>query len=126
MTIVDKIFYQQTFPTESFANIKLGVEMSLVPGVDDVQEAFAEARKIVHDAFHSMNPSSPESPPVLQVGHIQVDKGYGVDEMIAEINKCTEIPKPNGLESYRVGAYGSKNQLVIDAFENRFSELKNK
>lgn len=56
MTSVDRITFQQTFPTGSYANMKLGIEMSLVPGVDDVDEAFVQAKKIVNDAFEKLNP----------------------------------------------------------------------
>ena len=52
MTIT-KITYMQTFPTGSFANIKLGAEAE-VGAREDIVQAMDDLKKVVNDAFKAI------------------------------------------------------------------------
>src|SRR5690606_3428907 len=49
------ITYMQTFPTGSFANQKLGIDIQL-DELDSPEKVYAQAKQIVNDAFNAMNP----------------------------------------------------------------------
>lgn len=100
MSTVDKITFQQTFPTGNYANMKLGIEMSLVPGVDDVQEAFEQAKKIVNDAFILLNPQitwNDQPTSTTSIPDVKIEKTLGIT--IEDINSCADKIV---LESYRL------------------------
>jgi hypothetical protein len=52
---IEKITYMQTFPTGSFANQKLGIDIQL-DELDSPEKVYAQAKQIVNDAFNAMNP----------------------------------------------------------------------
>ncbi len=98
---VEKIIFMQTFPTTSFANQKLGVEIIIEdldirgrPQSNVTEEAFQFAKKIVNDAFKSINPefnlSSSPSPVDKEIVP-EKTREEELANIIKEINECTDI-----------------------------------
>lgn len=139
MTSVNEITYQQTFPTGNYANVKLGIEMSLVPGIDDPLEAFAQARKIVNDAFQSLHPGASPTPSITdyntgEQGRLDAKverattKEEWEDAMIKEIAETTKIDEVNGVKA-QIGllAYSTaanQSEKVKVAYDQRLKELQ--
>lgn len=118
MIATDRITYQQTFPTGAYANIKLGIEMSLVPGVDDVQEAFQQAKQIVNEAFKKLNPEPLPTQTDYHSGptpEIQVEK-IEIGDLPTQIQSCKELKV---LESYKLMVKGKPDleKLYFDKLE---------
>lgn len=122
MTSVDKITFQQTFPTGNYANMKLGLEMSLVPGVDDAQDAYVQAQKIVNDAFERLNPHIVWNDAQLPLPETQIKEKLEEmrgNSLVDDILSCKEIKV---LESYKLLAKTKKE--FQDAYDRRYSELQ--
>jgi hypothetical protein len=111
MTQVDKIFFQQTFPTGNYANVKMGIEMSLVPGVDNVQEAFVEARTIIATAFKALNPDLTPSLSDYNTGEQAKPKEINLEAGRVEI-LIENASSMDELQTYWVNAdkYNLRNQ----------------
>lgn len=54
----EKVIFYELFPTSSFANQRLGVEVALDDG-DSPLVAFERARDMVREAFNKLNPPLP-------------------------------------------------------------------
>jgi hypothetical protein len=57
-------------------------------------------------------------PPVIK----KENKLTGFDHWVNEINKCTTIPKPDGIESLRI--ISDSNPKLKEVFNNRLKELQ--
>lgn len=53
---IEKITFQQTFPTGEYQNQKLGIEIMVQEDDSNYTDVFIEAKRIVELAFHQMNP----------------------------------------------------------------------
>lgn len=132
MTAIDRIFFQQTFPTGQYANVKLGVEMALVPGVDDVQEAFKEAKATVDTAFKAMNliiePDYSAIPghPMNETNSIdkRVETIIGDIELCASINDINAVGVQVGLIAYESAA--NSDPRIKAAYDLKMIQLKQK
>lgn len=126
---IEKIYFEQLFPTGNFSNVRMGMEISMEEN-DVVLEAYDSAKKLVNASFnalhpevtatlHDFNTGQPSSP--------QTAKEEWEDAMIKEIGKMNQIDEVNaigvqtGLLAYSTAA--SQSQRVKDAYEKRMEEL---
>ena len=128
----ERITVQNLLPSGSFLNIRLGVDI-LVEGHEDPKAAMLAAYDLTRE-FHKEqfpglydkegNPlfknytGEEEQQQVIQ----QPKKLTGFDHWVAEINKCTTIPKPDGIEGLRMIA--DSNPKLKEVFNNRLKELQ--
>jgi len=147
---VEKIIFFQTFPTGSFQNQKLGIEIVLEendflaendtpfyePRNSDIviKKAFAEAKKMVNDAFKAMNPEISEDqfrgstmmplneshPSVRPIPEVQVDKTANREDSI--INELNKSKTEEELFSYRF--VKEHHPRIKTAFFAKLAELQ--
>ena len=147
---VEKIHYEELFPTGVYANQRLRVEIALehhdftetTPmGVnqyvgderrnDIVSEAYKTAKTLVQQAFHAINPNLEEmrgtviTPADPKYTEEQVDKRVAI--LIQDINNCEVLDEVNGL-GVQVGLLGfakmvSAHPELQKAYDNRLKEL---
>lgn len=128
-----KIGVQDLKPTGNFLNKRYTIEKDF-PDDSSVEDAFKwldEAVTATHmreyPIFYKEGKPIfyPIKPPVYEGEEepvIQQKKPTGIDKWIDEINKCTTIPKPDGLESIRTIA--DMNPVIKEAFNKKLKELQ--
>jgi hypothetical protein len=125
--IVQRICFEQLYPTGEFANQRLRVEGTLMEG-ESITEAFNHAKAMVDAAFKTINPnviSSNQPPEPLPETHIQKQHKEEREKIMLDgINACTTIPKPDGLESFWLGVQQSGNKQIMDAYLLKLKELQ--
>lgn len=92
---IERITFQETFPTGNFSNNKLGIEIQL-DDTDSPQQAYQTAKQIVNDAFVALNPqiqwneqeqdqSVAEAQKIINLEHerieIRIDNAKSIDEL---------------------------------------------
>lgn len=95
---------------------KLGVEIEMEAG-DSADEAYKTAHQFIKEKLTKQI----EEEPVIQKKNEPKLTGFAHWEN--EINKCTTIEKPDGIESFR--AIADMNPKLKEVFNNRLNELKN-
>lgn len=124
---IDKIAFEQLFPTGVYANQRLRVEISLEKKDFDgdlgdepetIKEVFFYAKQLVNDAFEKMNPQITWSDPK------QVREEETIDDpdkaLIDTMNYCTSASM---LEKFRPQVERRKNEAVTATFEKLLKEL---
>jgi hypothetical protein len=139
---IEKIFFEQLFPTGNFSNQRLGIEISIQEGdfVSDerVKEIYASAKVLVNDAFQKLNPSLPitstdyhtgESSMPLNSSHIDAlgFKTPSVHGIIKDIMECDVIDLKNAF-GVQTGLLGyehltSKDEKIKEAYDKRLKQL---
>lgn len=128
----DKITIQPLYPTGNFLNIRIGIDMSL-EGLDDPKVAMKAALELANE-FHKENfPKlyNKEGQPLFnnytgeeaEIQEKKETKLTGFAHWENEINKCTTIEKPDGIESFR--SIADMNPKLKEVFNNKLNELKN-
>lgn len=128
------MFIELLLPTASYLNMKAHLTYGVPPGIDphEVFElgfntilTFHEKKfpKFYKDGQPLFYPKitaeyQGEELPVVQ----EARKTTGMEHWIAEINKCTTIEKPDGLESLRTIA--DCNPKIKEVFNKRLKELQ--
>lgn len=135
---VEKIYFEELFPTGMYANQRLGIEISISPE-DSILQAYKYAKAEVNESFKAINPEAIVKEaatgrlvsvddaldgviPVQQV--VKFDIQAEVENTIAEIEKCTEIDGYGGLLSFRLPA--AQNAAVKAAYDLKMIQLTNK
>lgn len=126
---IEKIFFEQLFPTGAYANQRLGMEISFEDrdiGWGDseetaTQKAYAKAKALVEAAFQSLNPSPTPSITDYNTGPYgaeeqQVDRRIGV--LADDIHSSPDLKT---LESYKLIVKG--NTELKTAYDKRLKEL---
>lgn len=127
----EKIIYMQTFPTGSFQNVKLGMEVSL-DDTDDPQDAFYLAKKEVSHAFDKLNQQieyyapppevydSPMKTPINDepIPYNKLPVEQRIASLINDINSCQDLTM---LTTYR---FMLKDQKIKEAYDKKYSELQ--
>lgn len=104
---IEKIYFEQLFPTGQYANQRLGVEGTLQEG-ELYENAFAHAKSIVEAAFKSMNPEPLPPQTDYHSGptpEIQVEK-IEIGDLPTQIQSCKELKV---LESYKLMVKGKSD-----------------
>lgn len=126
----EKIIFFQTFPTGSFQNQKLGIEITVNPS-DSIKEAFEYAKNELNECFNAMNqqPDMQEfepfvgksmphpSYPPTQIQETQTDRTIGL--FIEDIQSCKDLLT---LNSYKFVVKGKPDLQA--AFDKRLNELQ--
>lgn len=124
---IKTLTFQEVYPTGSqYLNQRLGMEISYVEGQDPL-EIYKEAKRITDEAHKAMYPqlyewtitASPKQP------KLSIE-----DQLIQDMNACTEIDEVNllgvqiGLVGFSNGVKG--NPILEDAYEKKYNQLLNK
>lgn len=125
-----KIGIQPLLPTGNYLNKRYSIEMDF-PDTSNIADNFKfldEAVTAVHMREYPQcykdgkpifsNYTGDEEPPVQQQ-----KKLTGFDHWVNEINKCTTIPKPDGIESLRMIA--DTNPKLKEVFNIKLKQLQN-
>lgn len=126
---IERIKYEQLFPTGEYANQRLSMEIVLephdfcegeVPQIKVAEEAFEFAKKAVNDAFQKLNPGStltvnPEYAHLLPISQVEKPVETRIEVLIQDIEACTEIEGVNGISSWR--KIVEKNPALQDAYD---------
>ena len=130
---IEKITYQQTFPTGNFMNQKLGMEIilehgdypdvSLVNGEHEwnnsaAYKAFLSAKLICEETFKKLNPHVGEV-------HIMSDAHYGGGDVIDSFSKTqgngivttTKSPEEKRLDSIEDQIMSCKEKKVLESYK---------
>lgn len=142
---VERICYEQLFPTGIYANQRLRVEISLddydfapkdirattsepayidIPNPDEVvKKYFAYAKQLVNEAFEKMNPQITWAEPIgRELMEYKEDNPDNPDKaLIDTLNYCTSITM---LEKFRPQVERRNNTEVTAAFENKLKSLQ--
>lgn len=120
---VTKIAFEQLFPTGPYANMRLGVEVTL-DEKDNIYESFNVAKLLVEESFKKINPDF--IPPIHdfntgQPAIVQADRepSNTVEALIQDINSCNELIV---LESYKILARTKPE--IQEAYDKKYNELK--
>ena len=109
------LYYERIFPIAQYINEKIGIEATIDPG-ETYEEALVKAHQPVMQASEKINPFAnldtgfgpgiqPSSRPIMAapIPEIPVEKPIPEVDMIKgyieAIQKCTTIPKPDGIDS---------------------------
>lgn len=129
---IEKIAFEQLFPTGVYANQRLRVEIALGEGQYETPEnAFALAKQVVNDAFVKMNPQITWSESGSPVEVKQVREEEPVDKIvqaiIRDIESCEVIDDKNtfgvqyGLIAYESAA--QSNPEIKAAYDLKYKQL---
>ena len=123
---IQSIKFEQLLPTGNFLNARYGIEISISEDTE-IDRAFELAKQIATDTHKKQFPAMyKDNKPIYQGEEaepvIQQKKPTGMDKWIDEINKCTTIPKPDGLESLRTIADTSPK--LKEVFLNKLKQLQ--
>lgn len=124
---ITSIKYEQLLPTGNFLNARYGIEISISED-NEIDRAFELAKQIATDTHKKQFPAMyKDNKPIYQgeeqLPDIQQPKKLtGIDHWINEINKCTSIEKPDGIESMRTIA--DTNPKLKEVFMKRLNQLK--
>jgi hypothetical protein len=125
-----EITIEQLFPTGNYLNIRVGMTWSV--GDENPTDVMKAAMDLANN-FHRQNFPllyDKEGKPKFNnyTGEepvIQNDKKLtGFAHWENEINKCTTIEKPDGIEAFRT--ISDMNPKLKEVFDNKLNELKNK
>ncbi len=100
--IVEKIHYEELFPTGQFANIRLRAEGS-VDCTDDKTECFKSLQTLVRTAFQAIAPEEMMGTVIRPTVEDSTDKR--IDVLIQDINDCNVLDEKNSL-GVQVGLLG--------------------
>ena len=132
---IEKIAYEQLYPTGTFANQRYRVEIlieeddcKLVGQGEAIKNAFVLAKEQVEKTFIALNPQINWSEKDTwlaprQEAHIitsqPTDKPRDtVDNIIEDINSCKDLKT---VDSYRLIA--KTNERILEAYENKLGKL---
>lgn len=118
--VFKKIIYGESYEAVNSYGLKswnkLAVEIEMEQG-ESADDAYQTAHKFIKEKLTQQI----EAEPVIQKKAETKLTGFAYWE--DKINSCTEIPKPDGLESFRYIA--DTNPKLKEVFNNRLNELKN-
>jgi len=123
--VIDRIHYEQLFPTGVYANQRLRAEAT-VSGEDNLTDCYKKLQRVVEDSFTEMNPqiqwhdSIPPTP--TPIPETQIDKTpeqRKIDSMIKDMSTVTDLKV---LESYKFLA--KKYPEIKEAYEAKLKELQ--
>jgi len=130
-----KIGVQDLKPTGNFLNKRYSIEMDF-PDTDNIADCFQYLDEVVtathmreYPLFYKEGKPIfyPVTPPVYEGEEpptVQTDKKLtGFAHWESEINKCTTIEKPDGIEGLRMIAM--TNPKLIEVFDKKLKQLKN-
>lgn len=126
---IERVCYEELFPTGAYANQRLRADI-LLDDSDDPIRGFLLAKELVHKAFEQTKPmevdysSIPGHPTHVtepkseeQISHDQQVQGYH-----QIINSKWVTVK--GLEQYREKIKALSNEALTEAFENKLKQLQ--
>ena len=118
---ITKITYGESYEAVNGYGLKswnkLGVEIEMEAG-ESADEAYQTAHKFIKEKLSKQI----EDEPVIQKKNEPKLTGFAHWEN--EINKCTTIEKPDGIESFR--AIADMNPKLKEVFDNKLNQLKQK
>lgn len=133
---IDKITFQQTFPTGPYQNQKLGVEISFDDEKEFADDVFRYAKELCEGTFKKLNPNvgevhtfgtygtiSGEITPMLydtESKEIKDPKEQRIDAIITTINEAKE---KKFVEFWRKEVERQKNDRLTVAFNKKISEF---
>ena len=121
---IDRIAYEQLYPTGVYANQRFRAEASVDWEKDDIMECYKTLQSAVEKAFVALNPQIkwqevPESP-IQEVTFQKPDsKESAIDRMITAINTCIDIKV---LETF--GLLVRNNVVLQETYNRKFKELQ--
>lgn len=109
---IEKIAYEQLYPTGVYANQRYRAEASVEDG-DDMMDCFFKLKKTVEDAFTELNPQIEWSQPMFHPPTQDETKPRNTqDQIIQDIKSCKEVKV---LESYKLIA--KSNPKIQEAYD---------
>lgn len=128
---IEKIHYEQLFPTGIYANIRLGVDIEVdtphpstgESNHDAAMDAFKEAKELVNKAFEKLNPGG-----VIEINYPIVEgridkspKDAAIDSQIESIACCTSL---QSLEIFKKLVDREAVPRLTEAFYKKQQELQ--
>lgn len=112
------IQYWETFSMPDGGWRKLVIE-TLLEENDNPRDAFYAGQKEIRN-FHFESKNHDKKQLAETNGHAEAMIGV-VDDVVALINKCTTIPKPNGIMVYEIMA--KTDSVIKEAYDKKLAEL---
>lgn len=125
-----EITVEQLFPTGNYLNIRVGMTWSV--GDENPTDVMKAAMDIANNFHRQHFPQLyKEGKPLFnnytgeesEIQKPKEEKLTGFAHWEREINKCTTIEKPDGIESFR--AIADMNPKLKEVFDNKLKELQN-
>lgn len=121
---IDRISFEQLFPTGEYANQRLRVEGTLTEG-ETIEDAFIQAKASVESSFKAANPLIEVATPTpSQLPETRIHKEsqeLRVANMIADIQSCQDLKV---LETYKLLV--KNNPQLQQVYDETAEKLKNK
>lgn len=127
---IDRIAYEQLYPTGVYANQRYRVEASIQEEGGDIIKCFAELKKTVEDAFVEMNPQIQWSQPMFhppteessQKENSVQPKDERIQSFIEMVNSKYQTKKT--LENLRAKIEAENNPELTAAFESKLKSFE--
>lgn len=134
---IDKITFQQTFPTGPYQNQKLGVEISFDDEKEFADDVFRYAKELCEGTFKKLNPnvgvvhtwkdssgadvySYPSANGLATIVTDINPKEKRIDDIIATINEAKE---KKFVEFWRKEVERQKNDRLTSAFDEKLKQF---
>jgi len=116
-----KVTYSKLFPLQQFSNERIEVEIQ----IDDHESEMAalELAKKTVLRFHEQSVKQEEEKQVVDIsGGIKTTRGSFIESIRKDIDKETTL---EGLKTFGVLVYNTKNQELISYLEQRKKQFRN-
>lgn len=126
---IERISYQQLFPTGQFQNQKLGIEVTPSEN-DDPQAVFSKLKGMIEYCFKAMNPEIPITPTDFNTGEtaavtVQVEPKTPKEQQIASTKEailtCTSL---KSLEIFKKLVDRENIKELHEAFNKKKKEFE--
>lgn len=120
---VEKIHYEELFPTGIYANQRLRAEVRL-DGNDTVEESFQYAKTLVQQAFHSINPNFEEQKGTVITPVIEPVIRSREDEVAAHLITIGECKTLRNLQMFANMVQRVNDDRLYEAYHNKKKQLQ--
>ena len=114
---IDRIAFEQLYPTGAFSNQRYRAEATVDWEKDDIGECYKTLQSCVEKTFIALNPQIKWEERVVEV---QKDsKESATERMLTAINTCTEMKV---LETFKLLV--KNNQVFQEAYDNKLKSFQ--
>jgi hypothetical protein len=117
---IDRIAYEQLYPTGVYANQRFRAEASVDPDDNyNLSACYQTLKDTVEKAFVALNPQIKWEEPKPDIVIQKDSKESATERMLTAINTCTEIKV---LETFKLLV--SKNPVFQEAYDNKLKSFQ--
>jgi hypothetical protein len=117
---IDRIAYEQLYPTGVYANQRLRAEATVDWEKDDIMECYKTLQSAVEKAFVALNPQIKWEEKDTQKEIVIDTKEKQIQNFIEAINTCTSL---KSVDIFRKLVERENNEQLTQAFDKKFKSL---